>query len=1442
MIPFAFQVPEWRKDPRMRPRSLKNFILILVALVALTASSALGLSSAVSGALALEQAARCGMEEHIHTGECYYGDLLACGRKMHTHTENCYLVLLRDNDVNQLLTLIDDTEEHSLESLIHTTVISAVRAGGLSSTASADSSAAAGPVAEPSGSPSLTPSVSPSVSPSVLPSISPSASPSVVPTPDASASPSVIPTLPGADETTLAPIQTITQPPENTDIVALNLAAAGAGESGLVTLNENLVTRAAATGTLSEEELLAQLLSGGSNAGAALTDAAVTADGDTSPAAVGDEPNTADNAVNFYIYVIDEDGAGSWTFISSEEYTLRRQSNNSRTYYRTILPDTVSAALNSELAEALNDYKLFYASSATANNNSWNATGSQTISNIAYTTLGTTNRNSYSTYYVRVCNSGANRVSNNTLQFGVVTYKNENGTTISQEVWQIGSDVTILDPPAGYSWEYDGNEYNGGDTISDLSRSITVTAVPAATYTVTLKYPDGTVTTDTSHGTYTLPEGYVWTDGAGNSYTGGSAVTLEGDIAFTGAIRTYTVTLDYPDGTADQTYTVEHGTDFTLPADLPDGYMWISGSSSCTPGAAVTITGDMTFTASMGNPITVTYDVNFPTNSQLTSANVPVPDTIPTLADGAAGTDTVNGGLSHTARSTSERMITTQKSNGRYAAIYFLGWAVNGDTDLLIQPGSSLTWEELSAYAQSDVVSLVGQWTYSGRYSANFFVKYNSYDDGETSSDYYTPVIFATYVGGISSATNSYDIEVGDSTEYEKDKEVRALYGASSGAWLSTFPTDEYVFEQLKQYASALSVPIMDTEGNYVTDASGNVIFTTVDVNDLNVNGYAIRWYQFKYVSQDDDWHVDGLLVQKQGVINTTKTFAGNATLVAAAKEGFFITAANAAGSKFYIMTIDEPDDAERATILTKLNRDAASVTEWITPIDDEDGNGNTYLWQFDDVEYAEEWTITEYPPDVNDYVDFAEWIIVDSSALNQGAESGDGEVVTVKGVTQATDVDDIEWLRAEFNNIYYRVNSLMLKKEDAATGQALAGAQFQFFQNGALMTFNYDDQTGLYEYDMSGGGAITTITCDGYANVYVDGIAYGVGDITIREVATPEGYNPIGDITIGYTADSDGDGKKDSAIGIISGSQDAQYKDGLLVIPNSSDPVDITVAKEWNCSDSEKADAITVQLLANGSDTLAATILSGRTDMYATVVLTEAMNWSYTWQDMPLYANGEAITWSVRETRIGGENCKADYTFANWIVVTKSAVVDELGNLLLNIENTPKRPMVYLSKTSIDGVTPVPGAVFRLIQVNSDGTVADGAVTKEATTREAGTLYFDNLRYNTWYRLTEVSAPSGYLGFDDAVYIMIAESGAVTVTASLDTDAAGNVIVTAHDYVSASNTAYTIQATNLPAWQLPETGGPGTTGHTLGGALLIAAALLMLYKRSRRREVAPHA
>ena len=82
-------------------------------------------------------------------------------------------------------------------------------------------------------------------------------------------------------------------------------------------------------------------------------------------------------------------------------------------------------------------------------------------------------------------------------------------------------------------------------------------------------------------------------------------------------------------------------------------------------------------------------------------------------------------------------------------------------------------------------------------------------------------------------------------------------------------------------------------------------------------------------------------------------------------------------------MTITEPTEAERQRILDERGLTAAQISAWLTPAETDSG-GRNFLWEFGDVDYGEEWSITEYPPDLSELADYAEWVVVDATSSNQ--------------------------------------------------------------------------------------------------------------------------------------------------------------------------------------------------------------------------------------------------------------------------------------------------------------------------------------------------------------------------------------------------------------------------------------------------------------------------
>jgi len=464
-------------------------------------------------------------------------------------------------------------------------------------------------------------------------------------------------------------------------------------------------------------------------------------------------------------------------------------------------------------------------------------------------------------------------------------------------------------------------------------------------------------------------------------------------------------------------------------------------------------------------------------------------------------------------------------------------------------------------------------------------------------------------------------------------------------------------------------------------------------------------------------------------------------------------------------------------------------------------------------VEYGEIWTLTEQTGVVTgeNVVVHSSYRVVDGYNLQN--KSGTGPQVEISGMTYATDMGEIQALRVEFTNIYHELDSIIIKKEDFATGSPLGGAVFSLAQNGETLRFIYDAEAERYLYDENGD--ITELNGNGYYELVIEGFSYDNGVVEIRELQAPAGYTPVEAVQLGY--------REDGTIGILNQSDMASYDNGLLTIRNSTDSTSVTVTKQWLCP-AEEWQPVTVQLLANGQPVNL--LIPG---VEPSMVLNSDNLYTATWHGLPRYANGGEIVWSVRETKIGNEDCLSDFTFANWLVGYghPSYTYDDTGRLIntaFTVSNDTRRTMLRLVKTNLGGGIRLEGATFQL-EYLVDGEVDPTFVVRTMTTGPDGTLTFDNLKYGD-YRLTELQPPEGFFPLEEAAYLTIHEDGSVEVQG--------------HPHVFAGATAFSIQVLNQPEMPLPLTGGSGTGGYMALGLLLMAAALGCALLQKRRRGGAP--
>ena len=158
----------------------------------------------------------------------------------------------------------------------------------------------------------------------------------------------------------------------------------------------------------------------------------------------------------------------------------------------------------------------------------------------------------------------------------------------------------------------------------------------------------------------------------------------------------------------------------------------------------------------------------------------------------------------------------------------------------------------------------------------------------------------------------------------------------------------------------------------------------------------------------------------------------------------------------------------------------------------------------------------------------------------------------------------------------------------------------------------------------------------------------------------------------------------------------------------------------------------------------------------------------------------------------------------------------------------------LQITKTdSVNAEKLLEGAKFTLKEQGSENSM-------EATTDKDGTALFEGIRRNTTYDLRETQAPSNYMtagpwilevGSEDATLYPATENPEGTLVKSEET----RTPLTVGDG-DPKVLSVTIRDISW-GYELPDTGGAGTTSYTAGGLALIFGAATLLYSHCRRRK-----
>ena len=282
-------------------------------------------------------------------------------------------------------------------------------------------------------------------------------------------------------------------------------------------------------------------------------------------------------------------------------------------------------------------------------------------------------------------------------------------------------------------------------------------------------------------------------------------------------------------------------------------------------------------------------------------------------------------------------------------------------------------------------------------------------------------------------------------------------------------------------------------------------------------------------------------------------------------------------------------------------------------------------------------------------------------------------------------------------------------------------------------------------------------------------------------------------------------------------------------IIPETSS-VEASVTKQWEGRpDGVYPESVQVQLLANGQP-------------YGDPVTLNAQNeWKYTWTNLPELvdvANGGQVflQYSVEEIPVEGftpsytveESHSEDNTITYYVNgITNKWTPDEVDMVLKKVDSRTGRLLpgaqfdLYLTTNSeqlaqsgngvlVPGTDSIYGVHLGAVTVGEDGTAQMKVAPGET------------------YCLVETIAPDGYNRLTTPITFRITESDGIILE-----------LLEENEWAAVTNdTQLELVIKNESSYELPETGGPGTTLYTMGGLLLmLTAGLLLMYNQKKRRR-----
>lgn len=629
---------------------------------------------------------------------------------------------------------------------------------------------------------------------------------------------------------------------------------------------------------------------------------------------------------------------------------------------------------------------------------------------------------------------------------------------------------------------------------------------------------------------------------------------------------------------------------------------------------------------------------------------------------------------------------------------------------------------------------------------------------------------------------------------------------------VDSMPTDEEIFRKIRN----------SKEEVYKSDPNNPDNKVIIPKENLTTDKYAIRWYVLKY-QNSDGWHIDGVLVEKNAKVIIKKTFVGDSEAIDDVKKNYSIT----------ITKSDDTSDKRTLTLKEASSSDSTSLGYTTY-----DKTTETYTWVVEGYQ-GEQYTVKEQnytAPDITSeensragtlkkaFTSTSRYSI--HNAENHEHDTNGDKPYTDDGVSvtmaaYATDIDNQYYQTVHLTNIYVQAGILTLSKADRVTGHGLGNVQFKLSnQNGLPLellrrpnTNQYSvktQQAGKLDYTEPVPDNIVQTDANGYVQLrlppLIDGDTVDTrydGKYYLEEIL-PEGYTGAKKISITVT---DQGGVRFTIVALDDNDNDTTstwldntQNDAPILYNTSKMLTTVTAVKKWTATTLDDSKVpVTVQLCRNGRP------LENVSDKVYTQTLNAANHWQYTWENLPLYIDGEIAKYSLRELSIGDTKYDADvindydtdgyeeyevtedatkyyegedspiqsdntvdeskfkHTLAAW--KDNSGKMHYSNHALLVIRNAPVSADISFEKVDAEHGRALANAEFTLYSDEqcTQKVTGEGFQNPEVSNYEFGTVQFNKLPAGTYY-FKETKAPPGYEA-DDTIYKAVIRNGKTDIT-----------------------------------------------------------------------------